>query len=316
MVHFRQESILEAFLQDNVFVLQEMMACMHRGKDNHPSKCPNSMTGREARGRAYPANFNEDASSPMADNLFDRFAHDYEKIHNRSLPPGVRSDEFVAQKAAQVVQWLGNCYDNKELNYLDFGCGNGRLFKCLVEAESLKPLIGQGQLRLFGFDPSVDSLKEAQLIAVDERICFVNDFGTIPTDIHFDLVISCNVFHHIVPAEREETVRTLRALMKPKGKLVIWEHNPFNPLTRLIVKLCPFDQEASLLTLNTTRTFFEKNAFQYVNHAYVNVFPPKLQQWHAVSAVEVKLSRLPIGAQYWVMFECGERPSADASKRI
>ena len=65
----------------------------------------------------------------MSADVFDQVARDYERIHNRSLPPGVRSDEFVAQKAAQLVAWLGAAYRGRELRYLDFGCGNGRLFR-------------------------------------------------------------------------------------------------------------------------------------------------------------------------------------------
>jgi SAM-dependent methyltransferase len=242
----------------------------------------------------------------MAKDLFDRVARDYEKIHNRSLPPGVRSDEFVAQKAAKVAQWITDGYGHKGFCYLDFGCGNGRLFKPLLESDLLKPLVEQGGLRLFGFDTSAESLKEAKAIAGDDRIGLVHDLGDLPADIRFDLVISCNVFHHIVPAERAATAKTLRAWMKPGANLVIWEHNPFNPLTRLIVKACPFDADACLLTLNTTIDLFETNSYRYLKHAYVNVFPPRLQKLDAVAAIEVKLSRLPIGAQYWVMFERDE----------
>ena len=242
----------------------------------------------------------------MAKDLFDRVARDYEKIHNRSLPPGVRSDEFVAQKAANVARWITDGYEHKGFCFLDFGCGNGRLFKYLLESDLLKPLVEQGGLRLFGYDTSAESLKEAKAIAGDDRICLVHDLGNLPADIRFDLVISCNVFHHIVPTERAAAAKTLRAWMKPKARLVIWEHNPFNPLTRLIVKACPFDKEARLLTLNTATHLFETNSYRYLKHAYVNVFPPRLQRLNAVAAAEVKLSRLPIGAQYWVMFERDE----------
>jgi hypothetical protein len=58
--------------------------------------------------------------------------------------------------------------------------------------------------------------------------------------------------------------------------------------------------------LNTTRALFEKNSFRYLEHAYVNVFPPRWLRLNAVSAIEVKLSRLAIGAQYWVMFASDE----------
>ncbi|MBV5318572.1 MAG: class I SAM-dependent methyltransferase [Desulfobulbaceae bacterium] len=239
----------------------------------------------------------------MTKNLFDRVAPDYEQIHNRSLPPGVRSDTFVTQKAAKVVQWITDEYADQEFCYLDFGCGNGRLFKCLVASDLLQPLLAHNGLRLFGFDTSVDSLKEAKAIAGDDRISLVNNWGALPQDIRFDLVISCNVFHHIPPAERAETVQALRARMKANATLIIWEHNPFNPLTRLIVKACPFDKDAHLLRLTTTISLFQAQAFRYITHAYLNVLPPGLHRWPAVAALESKLAQIPMGAQYWVMFK-------------
>jgi hypothetical protein len=128
----------------------------------------------------------------------------------------------------------------------------------------------------------------------------------LPRDVRFDLVVSFNVFHHIVPAERDAAAKTLRTWMKPKTKLVIWEHNPFNLFTRIIVTLCPFDEDAKLLSLNMAKKLFGRNSYHYVQHEYVNVFPPKLQQVHLLNAIEKKLIKVPIGAQYWVMFENDE----------
>ena len=242
----------------------------------------------------------------MERNVFDRVARDYEKIHNQSLPPGVHSVDFIRQRAANVIRWISDGYAGKEFFYLDFGCGNGRMLKTLLESDAVKPLVEQGRLRLFGFDTSAESINEAKSLMGDDRVCLVSDLNHVPRDVRFDFVISCHVFHHIPPAERAETVASLASWMKPSSRLVIWEHNPFNPITRLLVKTCPFDDDARLLTLNTTKTLFGKNSFRYREHAYVNVFPPRWLRLDAVSAIEVKLSRLPIGAQYWVMFESDE----------
>jgi len=242
----------------------------------------------------------------MNRTVFDRVARDYEKIHNRSLPPGVRSADFIRQRVANVIRWLSDGYVGKEFLYLDFGCGNGRMLKSLLASDAVKPLVEQGRLRLFGFDTSVESIHEAKSLMGDDRVCLVSDLNHLPGDVRFDFVISCHVFHHIPPAERAETVERLASRMKPSSRLVIWEHNPFNPMTRMLVKMCPFDGDARLLTLNTTKNLFGKNSFRYREHAYVNVFPPRWLLLNAVSATEVKLSRLPIGAQYWVMFERDE----------
>jgi SAM-dependent methyltransferase len=242
----------------------------------------------------------------MAKNVFDQVARDYEKIHNQSLPPGVHSVDFIRQRAACVIRWISEGYSGKEFCYLDFGCGNGRMLKFLLESDALKPLLEQDRLKLFGFDTSVESINEARGLMGDERVGLVSDLNRLPGDVRFDFVISCHVFHHIPPAGRSEAVARLANRMEPSSRLVIWEHNPFNPATRTLVKMCPFDGDARLLTLNTTKTLFGKSLFRYREHAYVNLFPPRWLRLDAVSAIEVKLSKLPIGAQYWVMFERDE----------
>lgn len=237
----------------------------------------------------------------MSDNVFDRVARDYERIHNRNLPPGVRSDEFVAQKAGALADWIRAVYRDRALHYLDFGCGNGRLFRSLIDSEALRPLFARGHLQLYGFDTSRESLKEADAIAGPGRVCLVDDFDRFPPGVRFDVIVSCNVFHHIPPALRSNAVRRLRQRAASGARLVIWEHNPLNPFARLIVELCTFDRDARLLTLGTARHLFQPE-FVYLQHAYVNVFPPRLQRIPMLRRIESRLARVPTGAQYWVMF--------------
>ena len=239
----------------------------------------------------------------MAKNVFDQVARDYEKIHNRSLPPGVHSVDFIRQRAASVIRWICEGFAGKKFCYLDFGCGNGRMLKTLLESDAVKPLVEQGRLRLFGFDTSAESINEAKSLMGDDRVCLVSDLNHVPRGVRFDFVISCHVFHHIPPAERAATAATLADRMKPASKLVIWEHNPFNPVTRLLVKMCPFDGDARLLTLNSTKALFGQNAFRFVQRAYVNLFPPGWLRLEGLSAIEKRLQGVPVGAQYWAMFE-------------
>jgi SAM-dependent methyltransferase len=236
-------------------------------------------------------------------NVFDRVARDYESIHNRSLPPGVQSADFIDQRAEKVTRWILNGYTGQEFCYLDFGCGNGRMLKCLLASGPLQRLLKQGRLRLFGFDTSIASIHAAQSLVGDASVRLVSDWQELPAEIRFDFVISCHVFHHIPPAERATVANTLHRRMKPASKLVIWEHNPFNPMARLLVEICPFDADARLLTLKTTRAVFDKKLYNPIQHAYVNFFPPSWLRLHGLAALEHKLMRLPLGAQYWALFE-------------
>ena len=113
----------------------------------------------------------------MGKNVFDTVARDYEKIHNRSLPPGVHSADFISHRAACVTQWISDGYAGKEFFYLDFGCGNGRMFKSMIESDPLKRLTEQGRLRLFGFDTSAESINEAKGLLGDDRVCLVSNLN-------------------------------------------------------------------------------------------------------------------------------------------
>jgi SAM-dependent methyltransferase len=238
----------------------------------------------------------------MAKSVFDQVARDYERIHERSLPPGVHSADFIEQRAATARQWILDGYTGSEFCYLDFGCGNGRMLKSLLASDAIRPLVENGRVKLFGFDTSVESIKEARSLAGDDPVCLLSDWRELPGSVRFDFIISCHVFHHIPPAQRAATIQTLRDRMKPASRLVIWEHNPFNPFTRLIVKMCPFDGDARLLTLNATQALLRQNAFRPLQHAYVNLFPPRWLRFAPWAAIESRLCGLPVGAQYWVMY--------------
>src|SRR5207245_10440012 len=63
----------------------------------------------------------------------------------------------------------------------------------------------------------------------------------------FDVVTSVCVLHHIAPAARLGTTRELVRVLKPGGRLVVFEHNPLNPATRCLVARAPIDANAQLL---------------------------------------------------------------------
>ena len=239
----------------------------------------------------------------MTQNIFDQVARDYEKIHNQCLPPGVQSESFILQRADHAVQWILSQSGDGEFSYLDFGCGNGRMLKCLLESDGLKPLLDTGRLRLSGFDTSKDSLKEARALLNGSPVLLAENWSEFPREIRFDLVVSCHVFHHIPPKERSKTARTLYQRIKPGGRLVIWEQNPLNPFTRLLVKTCPFDRDARLLRAATTQNLFSQNSFSLRESAYINLLPPQWLKNDRLAAIEKRLLSFPIGAQYWMMFQ-------------
>ena len=240
----------------------------------------------------------------MSETVFDHIASDYEAIHNRSLPPGVKSDDFVRQKATLVCRWLLENDRGDQVRYLDFGCGNGRLFRYLLDAPALQPMLSAGRLQLYGFDTSTASLAEAAALTSESNaVTLAESLDALPADNSFDLIISCNVFHHIPPAERPAAIGHLAQRLRPDGRLVLWEHNPFNPATRLLVRLCPFDGDARLLTLASARRLCAGASLHPLHHQYVNILPPGLHRFPLIAAGEKLLAGWPFGSQYWLM--CG-----------
>jgi len=117
----------------------------------------------------------------------------------------------------------------------------------------------------------------------------------------FDLVLASCVFHHIAPAERREALRYCFSCLKPGGRFVIFEHNPFNPVTRHLVNTCPFDADAILLTMRETIDRMSEAQFTITHTGYCLFFPGALS---VLRPLENVMGWLPLGGQYFV---CGAR---------
>jgi SAM-dependent methyltransferase len=116
-------------------------------------------------------------------------------------------------------------------------------------------------------------------------------------DRTFDFVTAVCVYHH-VPADRRPlfTAEVFRVL-RPKGVFCIIEHNPINPVTRLIVSRTPVDADAKLLTAKETKRLLSTSVSRVLASRYFLLFPERLK---FLIPVEDRLRRIPIGGQYAV----------------
>jgi SAM-dependent methyltransferase len=112
-----------------------------------------------------------------------------------------------------------------------------------------------------------------------------------------DLVFSACVFHHIPLAEHHRILCDLRRVMKPGGWLFIFEHNPFNPLTRRVVDACPFDENAVLISAGTLKHRLTTAGFREAK-IYYRIFFPRMLRW--LRPLETGLTWCPVGAQYYI----------------
>jgi hypothetical protein len=85
-------------------------------------------------------------------------------------------------------------------------------------------------------------------------------------------------------------------VLAPGGLCCIIEHNPWNPITRAIVRRCPVDADAELLTARAASKLLEKSGFEVLSTDYFLYLPEKMFQ--QLGFLEGMLRRPPFGGQY------------------
>ncbi len=217
----------------------------------------------------------------MRASEFDPFSESYPTLLNESVAITGESGEYFAVYKANFIAANVAALDCK---ILDYGCGVG-----MVSAK-IKERIPQAQID--GYDVS-----QASLSRVPPALRAQGHFASNIMDLNppYDVVLVANVLHHVEPANRLFTIREAADLLETNGKLVVFEHNPANPLTRRAVRLCPFDENAVLLSPKETMEWLALSGFESVRVSYI-VFFPRALRW--LRPLEKALGWCPLGAQY------------------
>lgn len=216
------------------------------------------------------------------DAKFDGYAKSYNDLHAESVKTiGEDPDYFAGYKIAYLREKEP---DGQAI--FDFGCGVGNCLKHLV--------VDFPKAAIHGADVSADSVEQARQACPGVKLGVIGE--TLPIQAHsMDVAIAVGVFHHIPPADRQDWVHQLRSVLKPGGRLYFFEHNPINPVTRKIVRDCPFDDDAILLPHRESERRMADAGFSEVRTEFVMFFPKALA---AFRPLERYLRWLPIGAQY------------------
>jgi SAM-dependent methyltransferase len=225
---------------------------------------------------------------------FDKHVDSYGDEVARAI--GFANVDHAHVTTRKVEHLLALCTDllgsPSEQRVLDVGCGVGLTDRLLVDRVA----------SLHGIDISVESVAEAAKTNPSARYTPF-DGTTFPLDDQsVDLAFAICVLHHVPPDERVGFTAELRRVVRPGGIVVIFEHNPLNPLTRVAVSRCDLDEGVLLARRRTTARLLEGSGLRVERSAYV-IFTPTAR-WAA--GVDRALRWCPAGAQYYVAARRGD----------
>lgn len=219
-----------------------------------------------------------DSYDPQNEAEFDTYAGSYADMHASSVKASGEDPEYFAvYKQLFLTRLLGD----EARPVLDFGCGIGNLTQHLVRS------FGE----VHGFDPSKKSVDVARTRA--EKATFFDDKATLPKDTYGAIVLA-NVLHHVPRSARKGLVAELVPLLARGGKLIVFEHNPLNPVTVKAVRDCPFDEGVELLYPWEVQGLLDDAGLVERKLDYIVFFPRPLAK---LRPLEPMLRGLPLGAQ-------------------
>ena len=209
----------------------------------------------------------------LDDPVRNRFARDPLHFHRRKW---ILIEQLLERAGASL----------SSRKWLDVGCGRGELLE----------LAGSQCAHAVGCDPSTGMLPASASFKMYKQQSLVE----LPfEDSSVDFVTAVCVYHHVHGDARTLLTNEIKRVLIPGGLCCVIEHNPRNPITRKIVKRCPVDVDAELLTAKLAHQLFEASGFETLTTDYFLYFPELL--FDRLGPLEKMLSKLPFGGQYGLL---------------
>jgi SAM-dependent methyltransferase len=219
------------------------------------------------------------------DAEFDRYARSYEELISEPARDWFAGVDFFHRRKMQVLfELLSRATKSpKDLDWLDFGCGKGDLLRLGVEHFRSAA----------GCDLSAEMIAACHGIQVKLQSTPV---GVPYLDASMDLVTAVCVYHHVPVEEREPLSREIARVLRPGGWFVIVEHNPYNPVTQVVVKRSPVDKNAILLRPRESARLQRASGLTPIAPYYFLYVPAVV--YGVLGGLETFLRRVPLGGQY------------------
>ena len=221
----------------------------------------------------------------------DEVGPEYRSIHDDNLRlTGFRSEYFCDRKVREMARCLASSGSDQHTGtVLDLGCGDGL---CASYLQRHFP-----DSSIHGIDVAWPGLQVATSRHPHGALFSIYDGERAPfADSSFDLVLVANVLHHVTAAVRNRLLREIHRLLRADGRLFIFEHNPYNPVTRYLVRTCCFDHGVTLLSPLRLRRLL-RNAGFTPRFGFMIFVPGMLRR---LDVMERFMRWLPLGGQYVV----------------
>jgi SAM-dependent methyltransferase len=221
---------------------------------------------------------------------FDRYAEGYREAVESSISFSGKDLDFFTRAKARVLLELTDreVGPPDELAFLDVGCGPGETDRFL-----------RGRVRaLAGADVAPAMLERARRSNPWVEYRAYSEGEPLPYDeSSFDVCFAICVFHHVERGQRLPLLEEMIRVCRPGGMVALFEHNPFNPLTRKAIADCEFDRGAELLSRHEAAELLRRAGLADPAGRYVEFFT---RDSGLFRAIEGRLGWLPLGAQYAV----------------
>lgn len=224
----------------------------------------------------------------MRNNILDH-GREYDTMLHRGIRlSGENKHFFMVRRIRDLCHQLPPSFRPHRI--LDFGCGIGDTTQFLADTFPSAEIIG--------LDTAENLLTYAEHRYASLRVSFrlVWEFSETET---FDLCYVNGVFHHIEPSERPTVLRMIHKMLAPSGYFALFENNPWNPGTQLVMRRIPFDRSAQPLSSWATRYLLVEGGFTICGRPRFLFYFPRPLAFLRFS--ERWLAHLPFGAQYYVL---------------